>query len=377
MTTDTKFKVQSSRFHESGPALSLDPGTLDADSSPIDFVLPPTLEAAAPPELRAGGPGRRDAVRLLVLDRQDGAVTHTTFEHLERFLSSGDLLVLNDSRTVPALLRAVGDQGEQIEVRLADRRGARRWDALLLDGRTHVGREGMRLLFGDGLRARVLGRRPDLPFLWRLEFSRGGADLLDAIERLGEPVRYSYVAGALPLDLYQTVYAARPGSVEMPSAGRPLSWEMLLRLRRIGVRTAAITLHTGLSSTRDDAVDALHPNYDEAFEVPAATADAVNAAHAAGGRVIAVGTTVVRALESVTGADGRTRPGHGRTRLRITPESRLRAVDGLLTGLHEPRASHLDLLSAFVSPVHLQPAYEEALQRGYLWHEFGDMNLIV
>src|SRR5215203_698754 len=219
--------------------------------APIDFTLPAALEAPAPPELRGL---RRDQVRLLVMERATGAVTHTSFAHLGDFLRPGDLLVLNSSRTVPALLRAVDERGAAVEVRLADRRGSRRWDALFLEGHAHSGHDGMRLLFGDGLRAEVLGRRRDLPFLWRLRFSRGGPDLLDAIERLGEPVRYTYVAGALPLDLYQTVYAAEPGSVEMPSAGRPLSWEMLLRLRRAGVRTASIVLHTGLSSTRDDAI---------------------------------------------------------------------------------------------------------------------------
>ena len=376
--------TRATPLYEHPPVIAGAESTRLGDRSPravISFVLPPSLEATAPPELRGL---RRDGVRLLVLDRASGGVTHTTFDHLDEFLRPGDLLVVNASRTVPALLRAVGDPSpgsgqawQPVEVRLADRRGTRRWDALLLDGRRHVGREGMRLIFGDGLRARVLGRRPDLPFLWRLEFSRGGAALLDAIYRLGEPVRYTYVAGALPVDLYQTVYASEPGSVEMPSAGRPLSWELLLRLRRRGIRTAPLVLHTGLSSTRDDAIDALHPNYDEAFTVSAETAAAVNATHAAGGRVIAVGTTVVRALESVTGADRIARPGHGRTRLRIRPDTRLHAVDGLLTGLHEPQASHLDLLSAFVSPQHLDAAYQEALAQGYLWHEFGDMNLIV
>ena len=343
----------------------------------IEFHLPASLEAHAPPELRPDASGRRDGVRLLVLDRVTGAVTHTRFDRLGDFLRPGDLLVVNASRTVPALLRAVGDDGMPVEVRLADRRGAHRWDALLLDGRRHVGRAGMRLVFGDGLRARVIGRRPDLPFLWRLEFSRSDPELLDAIYRLGEPVRYGYVAGALPVDLYQTVYAAVPGSVEMPSAGRPFSWELLLRLRRQGVRTASLVLHTGLSSTRDNDIDALHPNYDEAYSVPAETATAVNETHESGGRVVAVGTTVVRALETVTGRDGVTRAGQGRTRLRITPGYRLRAVDGLLTGLHEPQASHLDLLSAFVAPAHLEAAYREALAEGYLWHEFGDMNLIL
>ncbi len=340
----------------------------------IRFELPAVLEAHEPPELRGL---RRDQVRLLVTERASGAITHTTFDRIGDFLRPGDLLVVNASRTVPALLHAIGDDGAPVEVRLADRRGARRWDALLLDGRRHVGRAGMRLVFGTGLRARVNGPRPDLPFLWRLEFSRSGVALLDAIYRLGEPVRYGYVAAALPADLYQTVYASVPGSAEMPSAGRPLSWELLLDLRRRGIETAALVLHTGLSSTRDDAIDALHPNYDEAYEVPEQTAAAVNATRARGGRVIAVGTTVVRALETVAGRDGVVRPARGRTRLHITPHHRLRAVDGLLTGLHEPQASHLDLLAAFVSPRHLDAAYREAVERGYFWHEFGDMNLIV
>lgn len=380
--------TSSSGARAAGPAT---PGVMrrpHPGPPPIDFDLPSALEAHAPPELRGL---RRDQVRLLVLERDTGAVTHTRFDRLGDFLRPGDLLVVNASRTVPALLRAVGDDGAPVEVRLADRRGARRWDALLLDGRRHVGRAGMRLVFADGdgrgetaprhtgvgLRALVLGRRPDLPFLWRLQFSRSGPALLDTIYRLGEPVRYGYVGGALPADLYQTVYASVPGSVEMPSAGRPLSWELLLGLRRRGIEVASLVLHTGLSSTRDDAVDALHPNYDEAYDVPGTTADAVNRTRAAGGRVIAVGTTVVRALETVTGGDGVARPAHGRTRLRITPDTRPRAVDGLLTGLHEPRASHLDLLSAFVAPRRLAAAYREALARGYLWHEFGDMNLIV
>src|SRR5579884_2789306 len=205
----------------------------------IRFELPAVLEAHEPPELRGL---RRDQVRLLVTERASGAITHTTFDRIGDFLRPGDLLVVNASRTVPALLHAIGDDGAPVEVRLADRRGARRWDALLLDGRRHVGRAGMRLVFGTGLRARVNGPRPDLPFLWRLEFSRSGVALLDAIYRLGEPVRYGYV----------------------PAAGRPLSWELLLDLRRRGIETAALVLHTGLSSTRDDAIDALHPNYDEA-----------------------------------------------------------------------------------------------------------------
>lgn len=342
--------------------------------TPVQFVLPPELEAREPAEFRGL---RRDAVRLMVLPRTNGKAIHTRFDALGDYLHAGDLLVVNDSRTLPALLRAHDEQMDEVEVRLAHRRADDLWDVLLLSGRTHIGRVGMRLDFGQGLHAQILARRPDLPFLWRMKFETCCSALLDLIYRIGEPVRYTYVPDALPLDLYQTVYASQPGSVEMPSAGRALTWELLLKLKRRGVGLASLSLHTGLSSSRDDAVDAVHPNYDEEFVVPEETARAVNTTRERGGRVIAVGTTVVRALETAARADNTVAAMRGWTRLHIMPDTTLRIVDGLLTGLHEPQASHLDLLSAFVEPKRLQAAYLECVARGYLWHEFGDMNLIV
>jgi S-adenosylmethionine:tRNA ribosyltransferase-isomerase len=210
-----------------------------------------------------------------------------------------------------------------------------------------------------------------------VHFDRCCIPLLDLIYRLGEPVRYGYVEEPLPIDLYQTVYAGEPGSVEMPSAGRPFTWQMLLKLKNRGIGLASILLHTGLSSTRDDQIDLTHPVYAEEYFVPEATALAVNGAHASGGTVIAVGTTVVRALESAAHPDGRVEAVRGLTRLHIAADYRLKAVDALLTGMHEPQTSYLDLLSAFVAPPRLQAAYLEAIQRGYLWHEFGDVNLII
>ncbi len=340
----------------------------------IQFALPPELEAHQPAEQRGL---RRDQVRLLVLPRYDGAFIHTRFDALGEYLRPGDLLVVNTSRTLPAMLQARDENGDPVEVRLAHRRADDLWDVLLLEGRNQVGRPGMQLNFGEGLSAQVLAPRPDLPFLWQTQFDRCCIPLIDLIYRLGEPVRYSYVGAAVPLDLYQTVYANEPGSVEMPSAGRPFSWELLLKLQRQGIGLASITLHTGLSSTRDDALDATHPIYPEEYQVPEATAEAVNAAHAQGGRVIAVGTTVVRALETAARPDGTLQPGRGWTNLHITAETKLRASDALLTGMHEPHASHLDLLSAFVEPKRLLAAYLEAIERRYLWHEFGDMNLII
>lgn len=340
----------------------------------IDFMLPPELEAHAPPEYRGL---RRDHVRLMVLPRFEGEPIHGRFDSIGKYLRSGDLLVVNNSRTLPAMLSAQDEQGRILEVRLAHRREEDLWDCLVLDGRIHKGQEGMQLTFGEELTARLVRRRPDLPFLWQIKFDHCCLPLLDLIYRLGQPVRYPYVQEGYPLDLYQTVYASEPGSVEMPSAGRALTWELLLKLQRQGVEMTSLTLHTGLSSTRDDAIDATHPNYPEEYDLPEATALAINATRARGGRVIAVGTTVVRAVETAAFPNGVVVASKGWTNLRITLGYELKTVDALLTGMHEPRASHLDLLSAFVAPDRLQSAYREALGLGYLWHEFGDMNLII
>ena len=164
-----------------------------------------------------------------------GLTIHTRFDALPEFLRPGDLLVVNNSRTLPAMLQATDEGGRPVEVRLASRRAEDIWDVLLLDGRTHIGHSDMRLSFGEGLTALILDRSPDLPFLWQMQFDRCCMQLLDLIYRLGEPIRYSYLDRSLPLDLYQTVYASEPGSVEMPSAGRAFTWEMLIRLQCQGV----------------------------------------------------------------------------------------------------------------------------------------------
>jgi S-adenosylmethionine:tRNA ribosyltransferase-isomerase len=199
---------------------------------------------------------------------------------------------------------------------------------------------------------------------------------VDALYRIGQPIHYNYVSPPWNLDYFQTVYAREPGSMEMPSAGRAFTWQLRFDLRRKGVEMAYIVLHASLSSYMGDELDAAHPTSEEEYVIPRDAADAANAARSAGGRVVAVGTTVVRALESVA-VDGVVSPVHGYMRLHIAADHRLSAVDGLLTGLHEPTASHLDLLTAFLPPQRLQAAYEEAVRLGYLWHEFGDLNLIL
>jgi len=350
-------------------------------SAPFIFTLPPELSAKEPPERRGI---RRDQVRLLVIDRATGRIEHTRFDKIDNYLRAGDLLVFNSSRTLPASLRGCecsATHGPCMEVRLAERLPDDSWLALLVcDQGDPFGcglRAGMQIDLAEGLTATVLERDANIPRLWKLRFSASGAQLIDLIYRLGKPIRYEYVSAPWDLDYYQTVYATEPGSAEMPSAGRAFRWKLVLDLKRRGIESAYIVLHTGLSSYMDDELDRQHPASEEEFFVNRITAEKINRTRENGGRVIAVGTTAVRALESVANEDGRVTERHGYTRLKIDNDHRLKAVDGLLTGLHEPEASHLDLLSAFLPAAKIHAAYQEAIRRCYLWHEFGDLNLIL
>jgi S-adenosylmethionine:tRNA ribosyltransferase-isomerase len=345
------------------------------------FVLPPELSAKEPSERRGI---RRDQVRLLVIDRATGHIEHTRFDKIDRYLRPGDLLVFNSSRTLPASLRGCecsAAHGPCMEVRLAERLPDGSWLALLLcEQGDPFGcglRTGMQIEFAEGLAATVLERDTNIPRLWKLRFSISGIELVDLIYRLGKPIRYEYVSAPWDLDYYQTVYATEPGSAEMPSAGRAFTWKLLLDLKRRGIDSAYVVLHAGLSSYMDDELDRQHPASEEEYFVSRITAGKINQARENGGRIIAVGTTVVRALESAASENGSVTDAHGYTRLKINHQHRLRSVNGLLTGLHEPEASHLDLLTAFVPAEQIHAAYREAIARRYLWHEFGDLNLIL
>ena len=334
---------------------------------------------AAPRELRASLPAelrgiRRDGARLCVVERGAGRISHTTVARLGEHLAPGDVLVVNSSRTLPAALRVDRDGAAQVQLRPGALRDGE-WDALAVE--TSPPHRNVPLKTGETLRApgglllRVLKPRGDAPLLWRMSVERG--DLVRTLLSAGEPIRYSYVPVAVPLEHYQTVYAGAPGSVETPSAGRHLTWELLGELRRNGVDVADIVLHCGLSSFQDDDVDLQKPLIEERFEVRAASAARINRAT----RVIAVGTSVIRTLETAADERGELQPMSGWTRLVITPSTRLRAVDALLTGLHEPPATHLDMLGALLDTDLLERAYAEVRERRYLWHEFGDAMLIV
>lgn len=331
----------------------------------------PEQRAALPAELRGL---RRDGARLCVVDRWAGSITHTTVARIGEHLEAGTLLVVNSSRTLPAALRVRRSDGTDVQVRPAVRRGGR-WDALAVEAlpphRNVQLRSGEILRADSGLCLRVIGQRVDARLLWHMALESG--DELETLLRDGEPIRYSYVPNPVALEHYQTVFARAPGSVETPSAGRHLTWELLTSLRSQGVGLADIVLHCSISSLQDDDVDARKPLIEEWFDVSEVAARAVNAA----ARVVAVGTSVVRALESSVDAEGTVRARRGWTNLAITPDSDIRSVEGLLSGLHEPPATHLDMLHAFVESPLLERAYQEARDRGYLWHEFGDAMLIL
>jgi S-adenosylmethionine:tRNA ribosyltransferase-isomerase len=331
---------------------------------------PPQLRAALPAELRGL---RRDGAKLCVVDRSTRRITHTTVAHLDDHLEAGDVLVLNSSRTLPGALAVRRADGSTVQLRPAMQRPDG-WDALAVEVAPPHGNVRLdiaeTLIAPSGLRLRVISRRAGAPLLWRLNIEAG--DGLEALLRDGEPIRYSYVPDHVPLEHYQTVYATVPGSVETPSAGRHLTWELLNRMRTKGVRVVDIVLHCTISSMQDDDVDARKPLIEEWFRVDEQAADVISSSH----RVVAVGTTVIRALESAVDASGVVQPGAGWTDLVIRSDSRLRTVDGLLTGLHEPPATHLDILRAVVDADLLERAYAEVRERGYLWHEFGDAMLI-
>jgi S-adenosylmethionine:tRNA ribosyltransferase-isomerase len=339
--------------------------------SALAFELPARLEAHAPPEARGL---ERDEVRMLVTERASGRVADRRARDLPDVLAPGDLLVINTSATIPAALRATRADGAQVDLHVSTALpdSDHRLVELRRDGASFRGahaRERLALPGGGvvALCAPYLGGAR----LWVAELRLPGP-LEEYLARHGRPIRYRHIDGDWPLDAYQTVYATEAGSAEMPSAGRPLSERVITALVARGIAVAPIVLHAGVSSL--EAGEAPGPEW---FRVPDATASLVEATHERSGRVIAVGTTVVRALESVVSGDGRVAAGAGWTRLVIAPERGVRAVDGLLTGWHEPESSHLDLLRAVGGAELVERSYRAALERGYLWHEFGDVHLIL
>lgn len=338
--------------------------------------VPEGLLASVPAEERGSG---RDDVRLMV--SRGTEVSHHSFAELPTQLRAGDVLVVNTSRTLPSAVDGTLD-GTAVVVHFSTRGDDGRWVVELRDPmpggstrRRPGGPAGTVVRLAGG--ARLVWEEPLRSGEARLWWARPSVgDVPELLRCNGRPIRYAYTRRDQPLSAHQTVFALPSpdgaGSAEMPSAARPFTAALVAGLVSRGVQFAPVVLHTGVASTEADETP-----YPERFEVTAATALLVNSAKAGGGRIVAVGTTAVRALETATAEDGVVRPSAGWTDLVVTPERGVRAVDGLLTGLHEPEASHLLMLEAIAGHEALTRSYAEALQQLYLWHEFGDVHLIL
>jgi S-adenosylmethionine:tRNA ribosyltransferase-isomerase len=336
------------------------------------FALPAALEAAAPAERRGI---TRDEVRLLVAG--PSTLAHAHFTDVAQYLEPGDLVVANDSATLPAAVDGERKRGGAVSVHFSTPLQAGSWVVeLRRDGdRVADGAVGERIELPQEAAVTLLEPWPrdaDGPTrLWRARIDVPG-DVLEYLAGAGRPITYAHTPKRWATEHYQTIFAAVPGSAEMPSAGRPFSARVLDSLAARGVGVATITLHTGVSSLEEDETP-----LPERFVVSGAAAAAVNLTRRRGGRVVAVGTTVTRALESVVDAGGLVKPGRGWTELVLGPDRDVRVVDALITGWHEPRSSHLALVEAVAGPEVARRAYEAALASGYLWHEFGDSCLFL
>jgi S-adenosylmethionine:tRNA ribosyltransferase-isomerase len=367
-------------------------------TGPLEFEVPRELEAHDPPEARGLS---RDAVRMMVAYRKAQRLVHAGFRDLARFLEPGDLLVINNSGTLPASVPAGRADGTQLELHLStplpsgqgpvdlarppgpdpqvwvvELRRPSGPDSLPFHGPT----PGETLALPEASAEVLEPYPPDCgPFedrpresrLWTAALRLPSA-LGPYLERHGHPIRYGYASKEWPISSYQTVYAMEVGSAEMPSAGRAFTPEMITELISVGVDVAPVTLHAGVASLEEHEEPPA-----EFYRVPEETARRLTLARESGRRVIAVGTTVVRALETVADDAGTVRAGRGWTKLMVSPERGVRVIDGLLTGWHEARASHLLMLEAVGGRELLEMSYRSAIEHGYLWHEFGDLHLIL
>ncbi len=338
---------------------------MELKKSDFYFDLPRELIAQDPLEDRASS-------RLLVLDRNTGAVSHHGFREIVDYLHPGDCLVLNNTKVIPA--RLLGERegtGAHVEVLLLKRRGGDVWETLVRPGKKC--RPGTELTFGDGLlRARVLETVEEGNRLIRFEYQGIWEEVLD---RLGEMPLPPYITHKLKdRDRYQTVYARYEGSAAAPTAGLHFTGDLLEQIAARGVHVAYVTLHVGLGTFRPVKEDNVleHHMHSEAYEVTAAAADTINHARQAGGRIVCVGTTSCRTVESAADENGRVRPCSGNTDIFIYPGYRFKVTDALLTNFHLPESTLLMLVSALAGRENVLAAYEEAVRERYRFFSFGD-----
>ena len=334
------------------------------------FDLPQELIAQDPLE-------DRSASRLLVLNRKTGAVEHNTFREITNYVRSGDCLVLNNTKVIPARLMGVKeDTGAAIEVLLLKRRDNDVWETLVKPGKK--ARPGAKIVFGDGcLRAEVLDVEEEGNRLIRFDYEGIFEEVLD---RLGEMPLPPYITHQLQdKNRYQTVYAKYEGSAAAPTAGLHFTEELLAQIEEMGVNIAYVTLHVGLGTFRPVKADNIleHHMHSEHYEVTPETAELINRTKESGGRVICVGTTSCRTVESAADENGRVQPGCGDTEIFIYPGYRFKVLDCLITNFHLPESTLVMLVSALAGRENVLAAYREAVEERYRFFSFGDAMLVI
>lgn len=347
-----------------------------------NFHLPKSLQCSTPTEERDL---KRDEARLMVSYRNNDMVHHGIFRNIIDYLEAGDVLVVNTSGTLKAALSAIWNKKIALNIHLSNKISDHEWVIELREVANQEIKRFSKAQTGDLLQLSHGGAvQLIVPYyqhensvhsehlqLWKAAFLIENS-VEEYLDNYGKPIRYNYIKTQYPPSYYQTVFATEMGSTEMPSAGRAFTPELVAALVSKGVQIVPILLHTGVASLEID-----ERPYDEYFRVPSITAEVVNRAKKQGRRVIAVGTTVVRALETVSNEWGQIHAREGWTDTYITPQRGICVADGLVTGFHEPRASHLLMLETLAGRRHLQVSYEAAVENGYMWHEFGDLHLIL
>lgn len=345
--------------------------------APLHFHLPHQLNCSIPTEERGL---QRDEVRLLVTQQDGQDIFHQQFTDLPYFLTSGDILIVNNSATVAAALPIHFPNGQAARLHLSTPLAQDEWLAEIRSvneqqsKRWKEGEIGQQFSLPQGGRVALLEpyyQNKEQLHLWKVRLFLP-LSTLDYLGKYGRPIKYQNLDKAYPLAYYQTFFSSVPGSAEMPSAARGFTSNLVDQLLKKGVQIIPITLHTGVSS-----LETGEEPYPEFVEVSALAAQQLNLAKAQGKRIVAVGTTAVRAIESATDTNGKVQTFRGHSNLFIQPGYSMKIVDGLLTGFHEPTASHLYMLQALASKTHLQKAYQAAVANEYFWHEFGDLHLIL
>jgi S-adenosylmethionine:tRNA ribosyltransferase-isomerase len=335
--------------------------------SEFDFTLPKNLIAQKPAS-------PRDACRLMVLNRGEYKISHDRFYNLEKYLQSGDVLVLNNSKVLPARLMGKKETGGKAEVLLLKQISPASWECLV--GFVPVAKQiGLKIKFSRGFAGEIIKRAGDTAVI---KFNLSGTKLMEEILKIGQPPTPPYIKRLVKSSEYQTVFAEKVGSVAAPTAGMHFTKRLLAKLKKIGVRIEYITLHVGLGTFQPVKEDDItkHKIHSEYFELDKKTAERVNAAKRAGRRIVACGTTTVRVLENCA-SGGKVRAKIGETNIFIYPGYKFKFIDALLTNFHVPKSTLIMLVAAFAGKKFIDKAYQIAIKKKYRFYSFGDAMLIL